>query len=98
MKIVAPIQIRLVITLALAALIASLIPPLIDRRDYAAAVSRYASNPTLENGVVLAHEYAHNRRLVFLTRLGVGGFLFVIMNIGWLYASKGQKIGLQEPK
>ncbi|SRR6266849_3600753 len=98
MKIVSHVTIRLAITLALAALIATLVPPFIDRRDYAAAVSTYANNPTLENGVVLEHEYAKNRRLVLVTRLGVGGFLFVIMNIGWLYASKDQKIGVRELK
>ena len=98
MKIVGHVPIRLAITLALAALIASLTPPFIDRREYAAAVSTYAYNPTLENGVVLARESAKNRRLVLLTRLGAGGLLFVIMNISWLYAFKDQKIGVQEPK
>jgi hypothetical protein len=46
MKIVAHVPTRLAITLALAAVIASLIPPLIDRREYAATVSRYANNST----------------------------------------------------
>ena len=45
-----------------------------------------------------SHEDAKNRRLVFLTRLGVGGLLFVIMNIGWLCASRGQKSGVPEPE
>lgn len=96
MKIVGHVFVRLAITLALVVLIASLIPNFIDRRDYATAVSTYAKNPTLENGVALAHEYAKNRRLVLLTRFGVGGFLFVIMNIGWMCASKDQEIGVQE--
>ncbi len=98
MKIVGHAPVRLAITLALAALIASLVPPFIDRRDLAAAVNTYVNNPTLQNGVVLAHEHAKNRRLVLLTRLAVGGVLFVIMNIAWSYGSKNQKIGAQEPK
>jgi hypothetical protein len=97
MKVVGHVPIRLAVTLALAALIASLIPPFIDRREYTAAVVTYANNPTLKNGVVLAREAAKNHRLVLLTRLGAGGFLFVIMNIGWLYASKDQKIRGAEP-
>jgi hypothetical protein len=98
MKTVDHAPLRLAITLALAALVASLVPPFIDRRDLAAAVNTYVRNPTLQNGVVLAHENAKNRRLVLLTRLGVGGVLFVIMNTVWWYWSKEQKIGVQEPK
>lgn len=98
MKIVFHAPLRLAITLALAALIASLVPPFIDRRDLAAAVNSYAKNPTLQNGVVLAHEHAKNRRLVLLTRLGAGGVLFVIMNIAWWCGSKDHKNGAQEPK
>jgi hypothetical protein len=98
MKIVGHVPIRLAITLAFAALIATLIPPFLDRREYAAAVSTYAHNPTLENGVVLARESAKNRRLILLTRLGAGGLFFVIMNISWSYALKNQEIGVQEPK
>jgi hypothetical protein len=64
----------------------------------AAAVNTYIKNPTLQNGVVLAHEHAKNRRLLLLTRLGVGGVLFVIMNSAWWYVSKEKKIGVQEPK
>jgi hypothetical protein len=98
MKIVGHATVRIAITLALAAFIAFLVPPFIDRREYAAAVSAYVNNPTPENGVVLAHEYDMNSRLVLLTRLGVGSFLFVMMNIGWRYGSKHRKISLQEPK
>jgi|GEM_PF-6333660 len=98
MKIVGHAAVRLAITLALAALIASLVPPLIDRRDYTAAVNTYVGNPTLQNGVALAHEHAKNRRLVLLTRLGVGTALFVVLNIAWWYASKPHEIGAQEPK
>jgi hypothetical protein len=75
-------------TLALAVLIVSLVPPFIDRRDYAAAVDAFVKNPTLQNGVVLAQERAKNRRLVLLTRFGAGAVVFVVMNIGWLYVSK----------
>jgi hypothetical protein len=98
MKTLRHAPVRLAITLALAAIIASLVPPFIDRRDLAAAVNTYIKNPTLQNGVALAHEHAKNRRLVLLTRLGVGGALFVILNIAWNYGSKDQKIGAQEPK
>ena len=55
MKIVGTVAVRLTITVALAALLATLVPPFSDRRDYAAAVSTYANRPTLENGVVVAH-------------------------------------------
>ncbi len=88
MKIVGHATVRLAITLALAVLIASLVPPFIDRRDYAAAVDTFVKNPTVHNGVVLVHERVKNRRLVFLTRFGMGAVVFVIMNIGWLYVSK----------
>jgi hypothetical protein len=98
MKIVGHATVRLAITLALAAFITFLVPPFIDRREYAPAVSTYVNNPTPENGAVLAHEYDKNSRLVLLTRLGVGSVLFVIMNIGWRYGSKHRKIGVQEPK
>jgi hypothetical protein len=98
MKIVGHATVRLAITLALAAFIAFLVPPFIDRREYAAAVSKYVNNPTPENGAVLAHEYDKNSRLVLLTRLGVGSFLFVMMNIGWRYGSKHRKVGVQEPQ
>ena len=80
--------VRLAMTLALAALIVSLVPPFIDRRDYAAAVNTFVKNPTLQNGVVVAQERTKNRRLVLLTRFGVGAVVFAIMNIGWLYVSK----------
>src|SRR5207248_4149187 len=85
---IAPV--RLAITLA--ALITSLVPPFIDRRDYAAAVNTYVKNPTLQNRVVLAREHAKNRRLVLFARLGVGGVLFVVMNIAWWCASKDREI------
>ena len=98
MKIVGHATVRLAITLALAAFIAFLVPPFIDRREYAAAVSTYVNNPTPENGAVLALEYDKNSRLVLLTRLGVGSFLFVMMNIGWRYGSKHRKVGVQEPQ
>lgn len=88
MKIVGHATVRLAIIVALAVLIASFVPPFIDRRDYAAAVDTFVKNPTLQNGVELAHERAKNRRLVSLTRLGAGAVVFVIMNIGWLYVSK----------
>jgi DTW domain-containing protein YfiP len=88
MTIVGHAPVRLAITVALAALIASLVPPFIDRRDYTAAVNAYVRNPTLQNGVVLAREHVKNRRLVLLTRLGAGTALFVVLNIAWSYASK----------
>jgi hypothetical protein len=91
MKIVGT-PVRLATTLALAALTVSLVPPFIDRRDYAAAVNTFVKNPTLQNGVVLAHERSKNRRLVFLSRLGVGAVVFVIMNIGWVYVSKRSEV------
>jgi hypothetical protein len=96
MKIVGHATVRLAITVALAAFIACIVPPFSDGREYAAAVSTYVNNPTPENGALLAHEYDKNRRLVLLTRWGVGSFLFVIMNIGWRYGSKHRKIGVQE--
>jgi len=98
MKTVGHATVGLAITLALAAFIACVGPVFIDRREYAVAVSTYVNNPTPENGAVLAHEYDKNSRLVLLTRLGVGSFLFVIMNVGWRYGSKHRKIGVQEPK
>ena len=98
MKIVGHTSVRLAITLALAVFIAFLVPPFIDRREYTAAVSTYVNNPTPENGAVLAHEYDKNSRLALLTNLGVGAFLFVIMNLGWSYISKHRKIAEQEPK
>jgi hypothetical protein len=76
MKIVGHAPVRLALTLALAALIASLV----------------------QNGVVLAREHAKNRRLVLLTRFGVGTALFVVLNAAWWYASKQQEIGAQEAK
>jgi hypothetical protein len=98
MKTVGHVPVRLAITLALATFIACVVPPFLGRREYAAAVSTYVNHPTPENGAVLAHEYDKNSRLVLLTRLGVGSFLFVIINIGWLYGSRHRKIGVQEPK
>src|SRR5207245_7400150 len=93
---IAPV--RLAITLALAALITSLVPPFIDRRDYAAAVNTYVKNPTLQNGVVLAREHAKNRRLVLFARLGGGGGLCVVMNIVWGCGSSVREIGAQGPR
>ena len=82
MKIVGHAPVRLAMILAVSAPIAALVPPFIDRRDYAAAVDTYVKNPTLQNGVVLAQEQAKNRRFVLLTRFGAGGVVFVIMNFG----------------
>jgi hypothetical protein len=98
MKIVGYVTVRLAITLALAVFFAFLVPPFIDRGEYAAAVSTYVNNPTPKNGAVLAHEYDKNSRLALRTHLGVGAFLFVIMNLGWLYVSKHRKIVEREPK
>jgi hypothetical protein len=88
MKPVSRLLSRLVITAALSALIAILVPVFIDRRDYTVAVHNYAKNPTLDNMVVVAQEYAKTRRLAFFTRLGVGGVLFVVMNLGWLLVTR----------
>jgi hypothetical protein len=79
---------RLVVTAALAALIAILVPVFIDRRDYTVAVHNYAKNPTLNNGVSVAQEYAKTRRLGAFIRLGAWGVLFVVMNFGWLLVTR----------
>ncbi len=79
---------RLAVTAALSALIAILVPVFIDRRDYTVAVDKYAKNPTLDNSVVVAQEYAKNRRLAFFTRLGAGTVLFVVMNLGWFLITR----------
>lgn len=79
---------RLVVTAALAALIAILVPVFVDRRDYTVAVNNYAKNPTFDNGVSVAQEYAKTRRLAVFIRLGAWGVLFVVMNLGWLLVTR----------
>ena len=79
---------RLVVTAALAAIFAILVPVFVDRREYAAAIHNYARNPTLDNGVVVAQEYAKTRRIVLITRLEAGCILFVFMNLGWFLVSR----------
>jgi len=78
---------RLLLTAAFAGLIAILIPVFTDRRDYAADVDRYENNPTLDNAVIMMQEHEKNRRLAFLTRLGAGTVLFVVLNLGWMLAT-----------
>src|SRR6267154_1290470 len=82
MKPVSRLLSRLVVTAALSALTAILVPVFINRRDYTVVVHNYFKNPTLDNGVVVAQEYAKTRRLAFFTRLVAGGVLFVVMNLG----------------
>jgi hypothetical protein len=91
--------VRLGITLAIAAILASLVPTFVDRRAYVAAVDNYVKNPTLENGVALSREHAKNRRITALTRLGVGCLLFVALNVSWAVVSRRQNIAtVQERK
>ncbi|HKO05743.1 MAG TPA: hypothetical protein VJW51_13390 [Candidatus Acidoferrales bacterium] len=47
---------RLVVTAALAALIAFLVPVFVDRRDFARAVTEYVKNSTPENEAVMERE------------------------------------------
>jgi hypothetical protein len=79
---------RLVVTAALAALIAILVPVFVNRRDYTVAVYNCAKNPTLDNGVRLVQEYTKIRRLTAFIRLGAWGVLFVVMNLGCLLVTR----------
>jgi hypothetical protein len=79
---------RLVVTAALAALIAILVPVFVDRRDYTVAVLNCAKNPTLDNGVRVVQEYEKTRRL---TALGAWGVLFAVMNLGWLLVTRRER-------
>jgi hypothetical protein len=88
MTAVSRLLLRLVVTAGLAALVAILGPVFVDRREYAVAVHNYVKHPTLDNGVVLAQEYAKTRRMVLITRLGTGGVLFVFMNLGWFLVTR----------
>jgi hypothetical protein len=91
MKSVGRVCARLDITLAIAALTASLVPTFVDRRGYIDAVGAYEKNPTPENGIALAQEYAENRQIILLTRLGVASVVFVIANVGWVLASRHKR-------
>jgi hypothetical protein len=53
-----------------------------------AGLVQYAKNPTLDNSVVVAQEYAKNRRLALFTRLGAGTLLFVVLNLGWFLITR----------
>jgi hypothetical protein len=98
MKNVGRVFVRLGVTFALAGLIALLVPTFVDRRDYAEAVDAYEKNPTRENGAVLAHESAKNRRSVLQTRMGVATVIFVIMNVGWVLVSRQRSRRPQEQR
>jgi len=98
MKNVGRVFVRLGITLALAALIASLCPIFVDRRDFAEAVDAYEKNPTPQNRVALAHESAENRRLVLLTRIGVATVIFVIVNVGWVLVFRRRSLRPREQR
>jgi hypothetical protein len=93
MKNVGRAFVRLGITLALAALIASLCPTFVDRRNYAEAVDAYEKNPTPENRVALAYESGENRRIVLLTRMGVATVIFMIVNVGWVLVFRQRSRG-----
>jgi hypothetical protein len=78
----------LVLTAALAAVFAFLIPIFIDRRDYALAVHNYAKNPTVDNAAVVAREKAKSQRVALITRIEVGGVLFALINVGWFFLAR----------
>lgn len=79
---------QLAITAALATLFAVLIPVFVDRREFAVAVHSWVTNPTLDNGIVMAQEELKTQRMVRTTRLAVGGGLFVFMNLGWFLVNR----------
>jgi len=93
MKSVGRVFVRLGITLALAALIASLVPTFVDRRTYEGAVDAYETNPIPENRVALAHESAENRRIVLLIRIRVAAVIFAILNVGWMLVPRQRSRG-----
>lgn len=82
MKAVKRLLSRLVVTTALGALFAFLVPVFVDSGKYAVAVSNYVKNPTLDNAVVVAEERAKNKRIALIMHLEARGILFVLINLG----------------
>jgi hypothetical protein len=79
---------RLVVTAALAALIAFLVPSFVDRRDFARAVTEYVKNPTPGNEAIMERERAENRRIALITQFEATGVLLVVINLGWFVVAR----------
>ena len=82
------ISIQVATTAALSLLLAFSVPTIVDRRDYAAAVSQMVKNPSPENEAVLQREAAKNRHEVFVADAYAVGILFLLLNAGWIFVSR----------
>lgn len=82
------IWIQVATTAALSSVLAFSVPTIVDRSDYAAAVSQMVKNPSPENEAVLQREAAKNKHEAFLAEAYAAGILFFLLNAGWIFVSR----------